>query len=144
MTPCVTRDHPLAGSAGYAPEYWRSLASGYNLSEQTARHLAGKFGTNAPKVLALAREDAELARPILEDLAPIRAEVVHCVRHEMAMTIEDILFRRLGVQLYSWRSAIHAAPVVAAILANELGWSDDVAASATREYVAKILSLIHI
>jgi glycerol-3-phosphate dehydrogenase len=136
--PCVTRNHPLAGSAGYAPDYWHSLASDYDLSEQTARHLAGKFGTNSAAVLALAKEDAELAQPIVEELAPIRAEVVHCVRHEMAMTIEDILFRRLGVQLYSWRSAIHAAPVVAAILANELGWSDDVAASATREYVAKI------
>jgi glycerol-3-phosphate dehydrogenase len=137
-TPCATRNHPLAGSAGYAPEYWQSLANGYNLSEQTARHLAAKFGTNATIILDLAKEDAELAKLIIEGLAPIRAEVVHCVRHEMAMTIEDILFRRLGVQLYSWRAAIHAAPVVATILADELGWSDDVAASATREYVAKI------
>jgi glycerol-3-phosphate dehydrogenase len=56
----------------------------------------------------------------------------------MALSIEDILFRRLGVQLYSWRSAIHAAPVVSAILGDELGWSDDVVASATREYVTRI------
>jgi glycerol-3-phosphate dehydrogenase len=138
VTPSVTRNHPLSGAAGYSADYWQSLASGYNLSERTARHLAAKFGTNAPKVLELQNENAELAKPILEDLAPIRAEVVHCVRHEMALSIEDILFRRLGVQLYSWRSAIHAAPVVSAILGDELGWSDDVVASATREYVTRI------
>jgi glycerol-3-phosphate dehydrogenase len=56
----------------------------------------------------------------------------------MAMTIEDVLFRRLGVQLYSWRSAIHAAPVVASILADELGWSDEFARSATRQYVGEM------
>jgi glycerol-3-phosphate dehydrogenase len=138
VTQSSTRHHALSGAAGYAPDYWQSLASGYNLSEQTARHLAGKFGTNTPKVLNLRRENPELAKPILEDLAPLRAEVVHCVRHEMAMTIEDVLFRRLGVQLYSWRSAIHAAPAVAAILADELGWSDDVARDAARQYVTKI------
>jgi glycerol-3-phosphate dehydrogenase len=138
VTQSSTRHHALSGAAGYAPDYWQSLASGYNLSEQTARHLAGKFGTNAAKVLNLRRENPELAKPILEDLAPLRVEVVHCVRHEMAMTIEDVLFRRLGVQLYSWRSAIHAAPAVAAILADELGWSDDVARDAVRQYVTKI------
>jgi glycerol-3-phosphate dehydrogenase len=138
VTPSLTRSHLLSGSAGYSADYWQSLANGYHLSEQTARHLAAKFGTNAPNVLELQNENAELAKPILEDLAPIRAEVVHCVRHEMALTIEDILFRRLGVQLYSWRSAIHAAPVVSAILGDELGWSDNVVASATREYVTSI------
>jgi glycerol-3-phosphate dehydrogenase len=138
VTQCVTRNHPLSGAAGYAPDYWQSLVSGYNLSEQTARHLAGKFGTTAPKVLELLQEDAELAKPILEELAPLRAEVVYCVRNEMAITIEDILFRRLGVQLYSWRSAIHAAPVVASILADQLGWSYEFERSATRQYVDRV------
>lgn len=138
VTQCVTRNHPLSGAAGYAPDYWQSLVSGYNLSEQTARHLAGKFGTTAPKVLDLLQEDAELAKPILEELAPLRAEVVYCVRNEMAITIEDILFRRLGVQLYSWRSAIHAAPAVASILADELGWSYEFERSATRQYVDRV------
>ena len=138
VTQCVTRHHPLSGAAGYAPDYWQSLVSGYNLSEQTARHLAGKFGTTAPKVLDLLQEDAELAKPILEELAPLRAEVVYCVRNEMAITIEDILFRRLGVQLYSWRSAIHAAPAVASIFADELGWSYEFERSATRQYVDRV------
>ncbi len=138
VTQCLTRNHPISGSAGYTPDYWQSLASGYRLSERTARHLATKFGTAAPKVLELVREDPELAKPLVEGLAPLRAEVVHCIRNEMAITIEDILFRRLGVQLYSWRSAIHAAPAVASFLAGELGWSDEFVRSATRQYVDKV------
>lgn len=138
VTESPTRNHPLSGSDGYTPDYWQTLAASHTVSEATARHLAGKFGTAAPQVLELLQEDPELAKAILEDLAPLRAEVVHCIRHEMAMTIEDILFRRLGVQLYGWRSAIHAAPVVASILADELGWSDEFARSATRQYVSQM------
>jgi glycerol-3-phosphate dehydrogenase len=138
VTECVTRNHPLSGSADYWPDYWQSLAKSHQLSEPTARHLAAKFGTTAPKVLELVRQDPQLGKRLVEGLAPLRAEVVHCIRNEMAITIEDILFRRLGVQLYSWRSAIHAAPVVASILAGELGWSDEFAHSSTRQYVEKV------
>ena len=38
--PGVTLDHPLYGSAGYAPEYWQSLMRDYKLPEQTAKHLS--------------------------------------------------------------------------------------------------------
>ena len=45
------------------------------------------------------------------------------MREEMAVCVEDILCRRLGLQLYDWRLAVQAAPVVGQILARELGWS---------------------
>jgi glycerol-3-phosphate dehydrogenase len=56
----------------------------------------------------------------------------------MALTIEDVLFRRLGVQLYSWRDAILAAPVAASILRAELDWSADTEQRAVEQYVGKI------
>ena len=137
-TPCLTRDHALVGSEGYGHDYWQSLKKDYNVSEPTARHLAGKFGTDAPKVLALLGEDSGFAEPVLPGLAPIRVEVAYCARNEMAVTIEDVLFRRLGIQLYNWRSAIHAAPVVGSILARELAWSDEFTRDSVRAYVETI------
>ena len=137
-TQSPTRNRPLAGADRYTPDYWQKLVREQSVSDETAHHLAGKFGTAAEQVLDIARRETDLSSPILNDLPQLRAEVAFCARHEMAVTIEDVLFRRLGIQLYSWRSAIHAAPVVASILGRELGWSGESTRSATRQYVEKI------
>jgi glycerol-3-phosphate dehydrogenase len=143
-TPGVTLDHPLYGSAGYTPAYWRSLVSDYGLPEQTAKHLSQKFGTNATKVLRLAKDDPNLEGPIVPGFAPLRAEIAYCARNEMAVTIEDILMRRTGLQFFSWRAAISAAAPTAAILAEELGWSADFERSSAEEYRKKIRRLIQL
>jgi glycerol-3-phosphate dehydrogenase len=143
-TPGVTLDHPLYGSAGYTPEFWQSLLRDYNLPEQTAKHLSQKFGTNATKVLQLTKEDSSLAAPIVSGFAPLRAEIAYCARYEMALTIEDVLMRRTGLQFFSWRAAISAAAPTAAILAKELGWSPEFERSAAEEYRKKITRLIQL
>jgi glycerol-3-phosphate dehydrogenase len=139
---CSTLSHPLLGSAGYAPDYWKSLAQRFGLTALTARHLAQKYGVCAPDVMKLAETDPDLAHPLLEGLAPIRAEVVFAAREELAVTIEDVLARRIGLQLHGWRDAIRAAPAVAELLARELGWPESAKQHATAEYVAKIQRLI--
>ena len=139
---CSTLSHPLLGSAGYAPDYWQLLATRYALTEPTARHLAGKYGMCAPDVMKLTETQPELARTLLEGLAPIGAEVVFAARDELAVSIEDVLARRIGLQLYGWRDAIRAAPAVAELLARELGWPENTKLQAIAEYVAKIQGLI--
>ncbi|HZC65747.1 MAG TPA: glycerol-3-phosphate dehydrogenase C-terminal domain-containing protein, partial [Candidatus Dormibacteraeota bacterium] len=134
----VTLDHPLSGSSGYAPDYWQSLVQTYGIAEQTAKHLSQKFGTNASKVLQLAKNQPDLAEPIVPGLAPLRAEIAYCIRNEMAVTIEDVLMRRTGLQLFSWRAAAAAAAPTAAILARELGWSVELERSSAEEYTARI------
>jgi glycerol-3-phosphate dehydrogenase len=133
-----TQQHPLAGSAGYRDDYWRSLASGYALEEATARHLAEKFGTDADAIITLIKQTPDLKTPIAEGATPIQAEILYCIRDEMARTIEDILARRIGMQFYSLAMAITAAPVVASHLANEQGWSEQEELDAVQEYVRKI------
>jgi glycerol-3-phosphate dehydrogenase len=68
----------------------------------------------------------------------IMAEVVYCVRNEMALTIEDMLARRIGMQMFSWRASIHAAPAVGALMAELLGWSAEETSRAIDEYVQNI------
>jgi glycerol-3-phosphate dehydrogenase len=134
----ATSNYPLAGSEGYMPDYWSTLISEYEISPDSAQHLAAKFGTRASEVLRPTRETPDLKNFLVEGLPVLRAEVVYCIRNEMAVTVEDILFRRTGVQLHSWRAAIEAAAAVAAILAAELGWSAEAEVSAVRQYVAKL------
>ena len=104
----------------------------------TAQHLAGKFGANAARVLDLARQDADLSLPLVDGFPALRAEVVYCARAESAQTIEDVLARRLGLQLYDWRSSILAAPAVGELLGHELGWSDAQESAEVARYVEKI------
>lgn len=120
---CKTLDFPLSGAEGFRPDYWRQLAEEYSLSQETARHLAQKFGTDSPKVLEMVEGEPQLIQPLIEDGAPIRAEVIYAIREEMAQTIEDVLLRRIGMQFHSWKEATRAAPLVCQLLAQEFGWS---------------------
>ncbi|MGH9691829.1 MAG: glycerol-3-phosphate dehydrogenase/oxidase [Candidatus Acidiferrales bacterium] len=137
---CRTKCYPLLGSIDYTPEYWRNLVNQFRISENAARYLARKYGTRASDVMNLATNDRELALPLVEGLAPLRAQVVFGIRNEMAISIEDILARRIGLELYGWKETIEAAPVVAKLLARELGWPETVRREAVDEYTNKIRS----
>jgi glycerol-3-phosphate dehydrogenase len=142
FTESKTRNHVLYGGEGFTDDYSQKLVRQHRLSEETARHLASKFGTAAERVLALTSENAALAQPVLAGFPAIQAEVVYSVRSEMAATIEDVLARRIGMQLYSWRDSIEAAPAVGSLMAAELRWTDAYRGEAISGYVRKINHLL--
>jgi glycerol-3-phosphate dehydrogenase len=138
LTESPTRAHALYGGEGFSGDLWEKLMAAHPISKETAHHLAAKFGTAAENVLQLTLENRDLAQPILPTNPAIQAEVIYSVRQELAVTIEDVVARRLGIQFYSWREAIHAAPVVGSLMAKELYWSDTEAKAAIKAYVDKI------
>jgi glycerol-3-phosphate dehydrogenase len=138
VTSSLTREHPLAGAEKFSAECWKNLVEEYRVSEATALHLSQKFGTRAPGVLALTRTDPELSRSLVAGLPYLQAEVVYAIRQEMAQTIEDILARRLGLQMFDWRKSLEAAPVVGDLLAKELGWAWEHREEAVATYTGKI------
>lgn len=91
------------------------------------------YGTDAVGVEALAATDAALAGRLHPRLPYQKCEVVWHARHEMARTVEDVLARRTRALLLDARASIEAAPVVAELLARELGrdavWASAQAAS---------------
>jgi glycerol-3-phosphate dehydrogenase len=141
-TESLTRNHVLFGGENFTDDYCEKLACQHGLSEALARHLTSKFGTASEKILALARENTALLKPIIPNFPAIGAEVVYAVRHEMAATIEDVLARRIGMQLYSWRDSLEAAPVVGSLMAAELRWDDAYESEAVHRYAQKINHLL--
>ncbi|MCU1236276.1 MAG: FAD-dependent oxidoreductase [Candidatus Solibacter sp.] len=135
---CVTAGHRLFGSQGYSAGYWRTMANVHGIPEATAQHLAGKFGMASSEILQLAAGKPDLLLPLVEGAAPLRAEVVYAVRQEMAATLEDVLARRIGLELYDWRLALEAAPATAELMGSELGWSSTEAKRSVRAYIARI------
>jgi glycerol-3-phosphate dehydrogenase len=138
VSPCKTQHFPLAGAEGYEATFWHTLVPKFHISPDTAQHLSEKFGTHAVEVLELARTDSQLAAPIVAGASGIQAEIVYSIRHEMAASIEDVLARRIGLQWFSWNSAIAAAPLVGSYLAREHGWPAGQTQQAVREYTLKL------
>jgi glycerol-3-phosphate dehydrogenase len=76
--------------------------------------------------------------PLVKGSPQIGAEVVYSIRQEMAISIEDVLSRRLGLQYFDWRLAAQAAPAVGRILAGELGWCSARARNEIDSYIERI------
>ena len=142
VSPCKTQHFPLSGAEGYEPTFWHTLVPRFHISPDTAQHLSEKFGTHAVEVLELAQTDRHLAAPIVAGAASIQAEIVYSIRYEMATSIEDMLARRIGLQWFSWNSAIAAAPLVGSYLAQEHGWSPEQTQQAVREYTLKLTRIM--
>lgn len=87
--PSVTANLPLVGAAS------RSYLS---TMDAPARLLAS-YGTEAPRVAALAELDPELAAPVAPDSEITATEVVWAVRHEGALDADDVLHRRTRIGL---------------------------------------------
>jgi glycerol-3-phosphate dehydrogenase len=104
----------------------------------TSTHLAGRYGDEAPEVLALVAADPDLGRPLVPGLPYLRAEAVHSVRHEMARTVDDVLSRRTRGRLQARDATAAVATDVAALIAPELGWTKAEAARQAKAYVALV------
>jgi len=142
VTPSTTKQHPLAGAAGYDKGFSKDIEKEYSLPADVAKHLAGKFGSTALEALQLLQENPAWNRRIAAGLPVIEAEIIFCIRSEMAETIEDLLARRTGAQLHGWTEAIEAAPRVAELLAQEKHWEPGRPASAVSEYTTKISAFL--
>lgn len=79
------------------------------------------YGSDEPAILKLAADHPEFAEKLSAKYGYTVAEVVWAVREEMALTIEDVLARRVRLLFVDAEEAMAAAPKVAAVMAKELG-----------------------
>lgn len=79
------------------------------------------YGSEKIAIIKLIEEQPVLGEKLCDELPNIKAEIVWHVRNEMARTVEDVLARRIRALLLDAKASIKMAPVVAKILAEELG-----------------------
>ncbi len=80
------------------------------------------YGATAARVLGLHAEHPDLGRPLAEGVPVTGAQVLEAVRHEMAMTLEDIVVRRTGLGA-TGHPGDEIVRHCAALVQQELGWS---------------------
>jgi glycerol-3-phosphate dehydrogenase len=98
-------------------------------------HLIGRYGTDAPAVLALAEERPDLLQPIVEGLPYIGAELVYAAREEMAQNLNDVLTRRTRAMIQRAVPTMAAAQAAAELIAPDLGWSTEETAAQAAQFI---------
>jgi glycerol-3-phosphate dehydrogenase len=118
--PCHTDEIPLGMPA--RPE---DLETPPGVEEDATEQLAFRYGHAARKVLAIARDEPKLARPIVPGRPDLLAEVALAARAEQARSVGDVLLRRtrLGILAAPELRSAKAVRPVADALGAELGWS---------------------
>ncbi|HEX6746759.1 MAG TPA: glycerol-3-phosphate dehydrogenase [Longimicrobium sp.] len=123
-----TADLPLPGAPR---EPWDEFAArlGREASElaldpDVAQHLARSYGEDAEALQGAIRRDRALGERILPPFPYVWAEVPNAVRHEMAMTLDDLLVRRLHLFYEARDGGLSVAREVAERMAREpgIGW----------------------
>ncbi|MCB9771646.1 MAG: glycerol-3-phosphate dehydrogenase [Candidatus Omnitrophica bacterium] len=89
-------DYPLYGSGSHEMNE-AQLAKTFNLSIATCAYLLSKYGTKCKDVLNLVSQDRKLAELLCPCSLAIKAQVVYSLQSEMAVTADDIIWRRLSL-----------------------------------------------
>jgi len=118
---CTTTDIPLYGAEGYSIDLSQRLLQKYRMSPDVINHLVNTYGGHASAVCEIAKRNKRDGR-LVEGYPYIQAEIVYAC-HEYACTIEDILSRRTRLAFLNKEKALEAIPLVANIMAKELGWT---------------------
>ena len=124
--PAATRTLRLQGATRWpeSRERFFQRAAEARLEATVAEHLVHAYGDEALEILDLIAEEPALGERLIPDLPYLRAEVIHACRAEMALTLEDLLSRRLRIAVEDRTRGLGVAAEVATLMAQELGWSD--------------------
>lgn len=135
---CKTDSHVLVGSKLYDPNNWIQLQARYNIPEETSRYLNLKYGSCTEKVVALLHENSSWSDLLHPSYPFIKAEVIYAIRAEMAITLRDVLARRLRLEITDWKATLACLPTVSKLMQTELQWSDKFTQEKVNEYTLKL------
>ena len=140
LRPSDTAERYLIGAADRAA-LDRLAAELATVPEVTAAHpeaaarLVARHGTQAAAVVAMGAE-LDLLRPLVAGRPFLEAEVAWAVRHELALSLDDVLSRRLRLSPEMADRGEAIAPRVAAIVGRELDWGASRQALEVERYLA--------
>ncbi len=107
----ATEDRPLPGAQG-------------PIDEKAAGEWALLYGTRAASIAERISQNAALGVRLDAELPFVLAQVDVAVEEELAVTLDDVLSRRLCLLLRGRDQGLSAIPLVAARMAEKLGWSE--------------------
>lgn len=119
-----------------------TLRNDYNMSKDLSAHLTHNYGTRALQIAEITKANPSLRRPIHNKHVFIAAEVIFAVKQEYALSIEDVVARRMRLAFVDSRAAAESLPTVARIMADLLGW-DKIQTQQEIDKAVKFLKTMH-
>ena len=93
------------------------------MSKDLAAHLTHNYGTRALQIAEITKANPSLRKPIHNKHVFIEAEVIFAVKQEYALSIEDVVARRMRLAFVDSRAAAESVPTIARIMSGLLGWN---------------------
>ena len=118
--PCMTAKMPFPGAKFDAVETRGQLMNG-GLSQRSADRLMVMYGGRSLDVVAEARNGADLLKIVHVASGAIGAELVFAMRHEFAVTLADVLARRL-LLAFEPGHGLQEAGAMAGLIGARFGW----------------------
>ncbi|MBX9927925.1 MAG: glycerol-3-phosphate dehydrogenase/oxidase [Gemmatimonadaceae bacterium] len=142
--PARTAELPLPGGAfdGIAASVLAARAACRDAD--IATRLVTAYGADWPSVWALAEADPSLAARLDPALPFIGAEVMHAVARELAVTLGDLLIRRVPVAFAARDHGAAIAARLAPTIGARLGWTDAGVQSALAAYAQECAAIFSI
>jgi len=135
-----THEIPLLGAEGFEAAWNRRevTASETGLHHSQVAHLLSRYGARVSELLELGAASPELLLPLEGAPAYIAAEVVYAASHEAALHLEDVLTRRTRISIETFDRGLEAAPHVAALMREVLGWNEATVEREIDHYAARV------
>ncbi|GBD90397.1 aerobic glycerol-3-phosphate dehydrogenase [bacterium BMS3Abin04] len=112
-----------------------------DLPYDVQKHLREIYGRNKYKIVSMINNNKQLAELVSNSPAVTIAEILYCIREEMAISLSDIILRRTGLGNLNIPS-INTIIKIAKIMQNELKW-DNSKLDYEIEKVKKIYSVLN-
>lgn len=128
----------IASLGEYLKEEIPAARERYRVGEEGLRYLIGAYGTKYHQVLALARQEKSLLKPLTPWGYPILAEAVYAVRAEMAQRLSDFMRRRTTLALGPFKRDEALIQQVAERMGHELGWDPERTQAEIRAYLEEV------
>ncbi|XP_030382717.1 glycerol-3-phosphate dehydrogenase, mitochondrial [Scaptodrosophila lebanonensis] len=124
----ITQYCKLDGATGWSPNMFIRLVQDFGIEKEVAKHLSDTYGSNAFKIAERANATGKswpiVGKRLHSEFPYIEAEVRQGVK-DYAVTLEDMMARRLRVAFLNVQVAEQLLPQIANIMAEELKWSKE-------------------
>ncbi len=114
--------HPVEPMNG--PEYAEQETESREIHPDTRARLLSRYGEQWLSVATLARSQHEWLLPIHASSEVRGVEIIHAIRNEMALNLEDLVLRRLDIG-DGGHPGMEVLRQCAAVAAPEFGWSEE-------------------
>ncbi len=114
---CETYNYNFIGKGGYSENMYLKIAQDYKLDIETSKRLRNYYGGEVFEILG------SKPKEIIKESGYFEEEIIHAIRSEFALSVLDVIARRIRVLFTDLDLAQTLVKPVASVMAKELKWT---------------------